>query len=40
VDRYGNVIDVAGKLVFEKTLLELNGDIPEIFRSNILRSDS
>lgn len=26
--------------MFEKALLEHNGDIPEIFRSNILRSDS
>ena len=29
-----------GKPVFEKALLEQNGDVPEIFRSNILRSDS
>ena len=29
-----------GKVAFEKALLEHNGDIPEIFRSNILRSDS
>lgn len=34
------MIDCRGKLVFEKNLLEPNGDIPEIFRSNILRSDS
>ena len=40
VDYKGNVVDVRGKLVFEKALLEHNGDIPEIFRSNILRSDS
>ena len=40
VDQYDNVIDVRGKVVFEKALLEHNGDIPEIFRSNILRSDS
>jgi len=39
-DGYGNVVDVRGKVVFEKALLEHNGDIPEIFRSNILRSDS
>ena len=39
-DKYGNVVDVRGKIVFEKALLEHNGDIPEIFRSNILRSDS
>lgn len=39
-DKFGNVVDIRGKLVFEKALLEHNGDIPEIFRSNILRSDS
>ena len=39
-DIRGNVIDIRGKIVFEKALLEYNGDIPEIFRSNILRSDS
>lgn len=39
-DKHGNVVDCRGKLVFEKNLLEHNGDIPEIFRSNILRSDS
>ena len=36
----GDVVDIRGKVVFEKALLEHNGDIPEIFRSNILRSDS
>lgn len=40
VDRKGNVIDIKSKLVFSKTLLEPNGEIPEIFLSNILRSDS
>ena len=39
-DVFGNVVDTRGKVVFEKSLLEHNGDIPEIFRSNILRSDS
>ena len=40
IDYKGDVVDVKGKTVFEKALLEHNGDIPEIFRSNILRSDS
>ena len=39
-DIRGNVIDIRSKLTFEKALLDHNGDIPEIFRSNILRSDS
>lgn len=33
-------MDLRGKLVFEKRLLELTGEIPEIFHSNILRTDS
>ena len=40
VDRKGNIIDIRRNIVFEKKLLEENGDVPEIFRSNILRSDS
>ena len=40
IDGSSNVIDIRGKVVFEKLLVEHNGDIPEIFRSNILRSDS
>lgn len=40
IDRKGNVIDVRGKLVFDKALLYEDGDIPDVFRLNILRSDS
>ena len=40
VDKNRNIVDVRGKQVFDNALLEHNGDIPEIFRSNILRSDS
>ena len=40
INHKGDVIDIRGKVAFEKALLEHNGDIPEIFRSNILRSDS
>ena len=40
VDRAGNVIDIRGKVVFEKAILYADGDIPEVFRLNLLRSDS
>lgn len=40
VDLAGNVIDIRGKVVFEKSLLYPDGDIPDIFRLNLLRSDS
>jgi hypothetical protein len=40
IDNMGNVIDIRRKLVFEKKVLDSNGDIPEIFQINLLRSDS
>ena len=40
VDTFGNVIDTKGRMMFGKHLLDTNGDIPEIFRVNLLRSDS
>ena len=40
IDNAGNVIDIRKKMVFEKRVLDGNGDIPEIFQINLLRSDS
>lgn len=40
IDGNGNVIDTKRKVCFEKNTLDANGDIPEIFQSNLLRSDS
>lgn len=41
VDTLGNVVDLQGSLVFERYLLEgPDGDIPELFRMNLLRSES
>ena len=40
VDTFGNIIDSKGRMMFGKHLLDTNGDIPEIFRVNLLRSDS
>ena len=40
VDPIGNIIDIRKRIMFGKHLLDTNGDIPEIFRVNLLRSDS
>lgn len=40
VDRSGNVVDCNEHLVFEAHLLDDQGDIPELFRMNLLRSES
>jgi len=40
VDTIGNVVDVNGYLVFEVNLLDETQDIPELFRMNLLRSES
>lgn len=40
VDKDGNVIDKNENKVFKKNLLEPSGEIPKVFRSGILRSES
>ena len=40
VDRHGNVCDPKGHKMFEKHLLTPDGDIPQLFRMNVLKSDS
>ena len=40
IDSFGNVIDTKNRTMFGRHLLDSNGDIPEIFRVNLLRSDS
>ena len=40
VDAAGNVLDVNAHVVFEAHLLDDQGDIPELFRMNLLRSES
>lgn len=40
VDRNGNVVDIHMKVMFEKTVLQANGDIPEVFKAGLLRSDT
>jgi len=40
VDREGNIIDQRGTKVFDRQLLEKDGDIPKVFRNGMLRRDT
>jgi hypothetical protein len=40
IDKYFNVIDINGKLMFERVVLEKDGEIPAVFRSGLLRQDT
>ena len=40
VDRDGNIIDKRGKRMFDRNVLTPDGDIPKIFRMQILKTDS
>lgn len=40
VDKTGNVLDRWGKRMFEKILLDFDGNIPKVFRIGLLATDS
>jgi hypothetical protein len=40
VDKDGNVIDKKSNVVFKKKLLDNDGDIPKVFRTGLLKSDT
>lgn len=40
IDKNGNVIDKNGKLMFIKDILDSEGDIPKVFRTGLLKSDT
>lgn len=40
IDKDGNVINKNGKIMFEKKLLDNEGDIPKVFRTGLLKSDT
>ena len=40
IDKEGNVIDKRGKRMFDKVVLTAEGEIPKIFRMQILKTDS
>ena len=40
VDKQGNIINSHGQIVFERSLLDKNGEIPELFRANLLKTET
>lgn len=40
IDKDGNVINKNGKLMFRKDVLDAEGDIPKVFRTGLLKSDT
>ena len=40
IDKDGNIIDKNGKLMFIKDILDAEGDIPKVFRTGLLKSDT
>jgi len=40
IDSEGNVIDVRGKRMFDKVVLDSDGEIPQVFRTGLLKSDT
>lgn len=40
VDKDGNIIDKYGKKMFDKAILTAEGEVPKVFRMNLLKSDS
>lgn len=40
IDEQGNVIDKRGKIMFNKEILDDEGEIPKVFRTGLLKSDS
>ena len=39
-DEEGNIIDKKGKIMFSRDILDLDGEIPEVFRAGILKADT
>jgi hypothetical protein len=40
IDPYGNVIDKYGKPMFDKEILDSEGEIPKVFRTGLLKSET
>jgi len=40
IDKNGNIIDKYGKKMFDKVILSPDGELPKVFRINLLKSDS
>ena len=40
IENDGNIIDKYGKKMFDKSILSADGELPKVFRINLLKSDS
>ena len=40
IDSNGNVIDKNNKVMFDKDILDAEGEIPKVFRTGLLKSDT
>jgi hypothetical protein len=40
VDSKGNIVNARGQVMFEKNLLDKDGEIPELFRANLLSTET
>ena len=40
IDKNGNVIDIREKVMFEKIVLDQDGEIPQVFRTGLLKADT
>ncbi len=40
IDQSGNLLDKNGKIMFEKDILDAEGEIPKVFRTGLLKTDS
>lgn len=40
IDGFGNVVDRDGNVMFDKIVLEADGEIPQVFRTGLLKSDT
>jgi len=39
-DAQGNIVDNLGNIMFDRNILEKDGEIPQVFRTGLLRSDT
>jgi hypothetical protein len=40
IDGFGNVVDRDGNIMFDKIVLDSDGEIPQVFRTGLLKSDT
>ena len=40
IDKEGHIVDKRGRKVFDKKILEKDGDVPKVFSTGLLRKDT